>query len=588
VRRKVGLWPGFRGGEAADRSSWVATRFFSLGTSSRAPATRVRPVSLASAIGCRGCLGDEMKLPRLRISLRATPFLAVAALSVIGALVCYAAGSLDGVERRSVDKRFAWRGAQSPGNQIVIVAIDGATLRTLGVRAYSNLPRSSYAQVLDRVRAGSPRVICLDAIFVGASKDPSGDNDLLNAIARDGPVLLPTMGKPAIAGVASPPGAVPVSAGVEVDPDGVLRKMVYAPVDSETLAVRAAELFRGRPVDPRDFPGDHAWIDFRGPPGTFTAYPFSDVMAGRVSADAFTDKTVLIGATDPMFSDHSMTSISSKPMAGVEVQANSLWTILAEFPLKSASAPLDVALILALSAILATIGGRKSGLMTLTMSIGLLVVFLIIAQLAFNAGWIVTLVYPPAGLALTTAGMIGVNSYAELRRQRALKKPPAFFISYRRSQNSSQALDIRRELVRRYGDKSVFMDTSSIEFGEVFPHRIISAVRGCSAMLVLIGPRWLDPIAGMRRIDDPNDWVRREIEAGLQRREHVVVPVLLDGAVAPTEAQLPESIRGLARLQAASINVDDLAAGIGDLLNSIERVRQRATRRDNASPAGEP
>ncbi len=171
-----------------------------------------------------------------------------------------------------------------------------------------------------------------------------------------------------------------------------------------------------------------------------------------------------------------MTSISSNPMPGVEVQANALWTVLAGFPLKSAGTPIDIALILALIAIPATIGARKSGLVTLAGSIGLLVIFLAGVQLAFNAGWIAAVTYPVVGLAITAAGMVGVDAYIERRQRAALERalgdllppqsPPAFFISYRRDQNTWQARDIRRELARRYGDTSVFMDTSSIEYGD--------------------------------------------------------------------------------------------------------------------------
>ncbi len=95
-------------------------------------------------------------------------------------------------------------------------------------------------------------------------------------------------------------------------------------------------------------------------------------------------------------------------------------------------------------------------------------------------------------------------------------------------------------------------------------------------MLVLIGPHWLQPIDGTRRIDDPNDWVRHEIEAGLQRREVIVIPVLLDGATAPDIAELPEAIKGLAARNAVVITGDDLAADIDKMMKSIDRARGRA------------
>lgn len=541
-----------------------------------------------------------MKLPRSRLTSRGVLAAAVAVPVAVLVLMLYTAGVLNNLERQSVDERFSWRGAQSPGGQIVIVGIDQTTLEKLGIRP--PLPRADYAQVLDRVRASSPRMIGIDPQLIGLT-DPADDNALLAAIARDGPVLLGTHEGPqgpltVPAKVADARGAVPASLAIDKDPDGVLRRMLYAQVRLETFAVRAAEMVRNQPVNPTEFPGNHAWIDFRGPPGTFQHYSFADVLAGTVPTSAFTGEAVLIGVTDPVGEDLFVTSISSVPMSAVEVHANALWTVLAGLPLKSAGVSVDIVLILALIAIPAAIGASKSGLFTLAASAGLLLVFVGGAQLAFNAGWIVTLTYPIVALIITTAGMIGVDAYMERRQRAALEqalgdllppqKPPAFFISYRRSQNTWQARDIRRELVGRYGDASVFMDTSSIDYGETFPDRIACAIRGCSVMLVLIGPQWLQPIVGTRRIDEPSDWVRLEVEAGLQRREAVVVPVLLDGARAPTDAELPEPVKGLAALHAVAITGGDLAADIDKLLNSIERGQQRAVQRDSGSPAHAP
>jgi hypothetical protein len=78
--------------------------------------------------------------------------------------------------------------------------------------------------------------------------------------------------------------------------------------------------------------------------------------------------------------------------------------------------------------------------------------------------------------------------------------------------------------------------------------------------------------------------VRHEIEAGLQRQEAVVVPVILDGARAPTDADLPEPVKALATLHAVAITGDDLAADIDNLVSSIERGRRRAAQSDSGSP----
>lgn len=533
-----------------------------------------------------------MTLPRFRPSRRAILAALVAAIVSVFTLCLYGAGFLDNAERQTVDQRFSWHGVEPPGEGIVIVGIDQTTLQALDTRP--PLPRSDYATVLDRVRAGSPRLIGVDAQFIGRT-DPADDNALLAAIARDGPILLATHDGdhgpiPVPAGVADASGAVLASAAVDKDPDEVVRRMMYAPVQQETFAVRAAEMIDNHLVNPAGLPGNHAWIDFRGSPGTFPHYSFADVMTGKIPPTAFTGKAVLIGVTDPVGCDVFVTSVSSIPMPGVEVHANALWTIQAGFPLKPARALVNIAMILALIAIPAIVGARRSGLTTLAVAAGLLIAFLASVQLAFNTGWIVTVTYPIVGLVITAAGMVGVDAYMERRQRAALERvlgdllppqsPPAFFISYRRSQNRWQAREIRREIARRYGETSVFMDTSSIEYGEVFPDQIAAAIRGCSVMLVLIGPHWLDTIDGTRRIDDPNDWVRREVEAGLERQEAVVVPVLLDDAHAPTDPELPDPIKRLAILHAVAVTGDDLAADIDNLISSIERGRLRATQRE--------
>ena len=197
-------------------------------------------------------------LPRWRPSRREVFAATVAAIIGVLVLVLYLAALLENLERESVDQRFSLRGSQPPGSEIVIVGIDQKTMEELGVRP--PLPRPDYAQVLDQVGAGSPRLIVVDVEFRGRTEgDPAGDNELLAAIARNGPMVLATregsegaMTVPA--GVPDAPGAVIASDAVERDPDGLLRRMLYAQVDLETLPVRGAEMLRNQPVDEGEFP----------------------------------------------------------------------------------------------------------------------------------------------------------------------------------------------------------------------------------------------------------------------------------------------------------------------------------------------
>jgi hypothetical protein len=91
------------------------------------------------------------------------------------------------------------------------------------------------------------------------------------------------------------------------------------------------------------------------------------------------------------------------------------------------------------------------------------------------------------------------------------------------------------------------MDVDSIGLGLDFTRVLDEALASCAVMLVLIGPGWLDTLdeQGKPRLHDPRDYVRREVQAGLQRDIRVVPVLVRDADVPPAEA-LPEPLRPLA------------------------------------------
>lgn len=129
------------------------------------------------------------------------------------------------------------------------------------------------------------------------------------------------------------------------------------------------------------------------------------------------------------------------------------------------------------------------------------------------------------------------------------------FINYRRDDTRWPAKTIYEELTRRIGPERVFKDVDNIELGENFVERITAAVTRCDVMLSLIGEDWLDSTdaMGRRRLDNPRDFVRLELETALQRGVRVI-PILVDGAEMPPADSLPESLRPLTERQAVSIS----------------------------------
>jgi hypothetical protein len=122
------------------------------------------------------------------------------------------------------------------------------------------------------------------------------------------------------------------------------------------------------------------------------------------------------------------------------------------------------------------------------------------------------------------------------------------------------------------------MDVDSIALGRDFESAIQAAVSSCDFMLVLMGPRWarLTDERGRRRLEDPKDYVRYELETALSR-DIAVIPVLVQGAQLPAGADLPRSLASLPRRQALRLGDATFRADVGLLLEAIKRASANAT-----------
>jgi len=192
--------------------------------------------------------------------------------------------------------------------------------------------------------------------------------------------------------------------------------------------VVAAQRLLGRPVDADTFEDGVAWIDFRGPRGTFREYSLARLLRGQVDPGTFRDKVVLVGATSPDFQDIVLTPASADPMPGVEVHANSLATILDDFPLTEAPASVDIALVLLLATFAPLVAMWFSAPIAIAAAFAAAAAFAGGAQLAFNGGSILPVVYPLVGLAVGTAGASAVDLMIETRERRRLRQAFSRFV----------------------------------------------------------------------------------------------------------------------------------------------------------------
>jgi hypothetical protein len=148
------------------------------------------------------------------------------------------------------------------------------------------------------------------------------------------------------------------------------------------------------------------------------------------------------------------------------------------------------------------------------------------------------------------------------------------FISYRRQETSGLAGRLYERLAARLGDDQVFMDVDTIAPGLDFAEVIAEAVSTCEVLLAVIGPHWLtatDEDGQRRRLDDPDDIVRLEIAAALERNIRVI-QILVEGAVMPRRQQLPEDLVKLARRNALSLRHESFRSDADRLLAAIEPI----------------
>jgi CHASE2 domain-containing sensor protein len=371
----------------------------------------------------------------LRRRRRQLLLLAVGLLAAAIGILAQQTHLLRRLEQQSVDVRNQVRGSSPPASasKIVLVEVDSSTfdyLRNHNLPARWPFPRRDHARVIDQLRRAGARVIGFDVQFSEQS-DPRDDNALIRSVGQAGNVVLSTT-------VVGPHGSTPILGGepllkqlgarvgdtsVIPDSDGVVRSTRYSIAGLRTFGVVAAEADTGRPVPPSLFGGPRASvpIDYAGPPGTFRSVPYWRVLTGRFPPGLFAGKIVIVGVSAESLQDLHQTPVSGSPMPGPEVLANTTATVLSGIPLREAPTSTTILLILVLALLVPLAGMRLGTIGVLLTGAGLLVVWSVAVQVAFDAGTQLDYVDPLAALALATFGTVLVGLVAEGRERRRLR-----------------------------------------------------------------------------------------------------------------------------------------------------------------------
>jgi hypothetical protein len=157
------------------------------------------------------------------------------------------------------------------------------------------------------------------------------------------------------------------------------------------------------------------------------------------------------------------------------------------------------------------------------------------------------------------------------------------FICYRRDESAFAARAIHDRVVQRLERENVFLDVDNIDLGVDWFNVLTERVVACDALIAVIGRNWVSSADkdNNRRLDDPDDFVRIEIEAAL-RRDVRVIPVLVDGAAMPKANELPDALKGLARRQGIEISPVRFDADLEKLTHALVSILDARRSRDAA------
>jgi adenylate cyclase len=348
-------------------------------------------------------------------ALRRRMLVAVALLAAVVAGVIQSTEVLDRLELSTVDARFELRGRQPVPDDMIVVGADDKTFSEFDRQRWP-FSRNRFAEVLENVDAGGPRLIVYDVQFTEQSDDPRADNRLIEASRAAGNVVFSTTevrrdGKTNVFGGGRGLAYSRADVGNGLfpeDPGAVIRRLPPRINGLDTLAVAAVKRL-GRRVPIERMGGGGAWIDFAGPGKHVPRVSFSDVAQGEVPAARFAGKIVVIGGTAPVLQDTHPISWPDGTMAGPEIHANAIRTLLDGAPLRGSGERPNLLVAIALALIAPLLGLVMRPWRGLVLALAAGVGYALAAQLLFNSGWIVPVVAPLAGLVLGLVGTLLVH-----------------------------------------------------------------------------------------------------------------------------------------------------------------------------------
>ena len=144
------------------------------------------------------------------------------------------------------------------------------------------------------------------------------------------------------------------------------------------------------------------------------------------------------------------------------------------------------------------------------------------------------------------------------------------FINYRKEDSSGYSLALYNELLKWYDKHTIFKDFHNIEPGEDFEEAIDNALNSCTILLVIISDKWMNILQQRQHKIQQEDFVIMEIASALSKNIYTI-PITINDAGMPAEADLPEELKKLTRRQYLNIDQTRFENDILQLVRVIDK-----------------
>lgn len=322
-------------------------------------------------------------------------------------------------------------GGKTALNSIVIIGIDDESLDEVGRWPWD---RAIFARLLEKLN--NSKVIGLDIAFFDRSNNNS-DLALAQAINKANVVLASeyssfekvdgkVVGKDLLKPIEELGNVKTGYANIITDRDGVTRAINQDLGSENSFSyIIFRDYWKKDRIKERRF-----LVNYVGAPGSFKIYSLVDVLNEEFDKSVFENKIVLVGAVSRDLRDTAFVPTSSgKPMAGVEIHANAIQTLIKEDYLNEQGKFSIFILMVIFSAISSILLYKKGILFAVLMSVVLIVAYVLVSIMLFNKGIIMNLIYVPICVFVNIAGQTAYMYLSEKKSKKMLKEAFSKYVS---------------------------------------------------------------------------------------------------------------------------------------------------------------